>query len=72
MTRSGTREMMAGVGAREHSTCAQLRMLDTLHLRKSPMDLRQGEINLDYRGASPIRKRPHPYDPPRTIGIGLQ
>ena len=25
-----------------------------------------------YRGTSPIRKRPPPYAPPRTLGIGLQ
>ena len=24
-----------------------------------------------YRGTSPKRKRPPPYDPPRTLGIGL-
>ena len=24
------------------------------------------------RGSSPIRKRPPPYDPPRTLGIGLR
>ena len=25
-----------------------------------------------YRGTSPIRKRPPPYDPPMTLGIGLR
>ena len=25
-----------------------------------------------YRGTSPIRKRPPPYDPPTTLGIGLR
>jgi len=25
-----------------------------------------------YRGTSPIRKRPPPEDPPRTLGIGLR
>ena len=27
---------------------------------------------LKYRGNSPIRKRPPPYDPPKTLGIGLR
>ena len=26
----------------------------------------------DYRGTSLIRKRPPPWDPPRTLGIGLR
>jgi len=25
-----------------------------------------------YRGTSPIRKRPHPWDPPLTLGISLR
>ena len=25
-----------------------------------------------YRGTSPIRKRPPPQDPPKTLGIGLR
>jgi hypothetical protein len=25
-----------------------------------------------YRGTSPIRKRPPPYDPPMTLGLGLR
>ena len=36
---------------------------------------RSGEFasnTFQYRGTSPIRKCPTPYDPPRTLGIGLQ
>ena len=29
-------------------------------------------IWFDYRGTSPIRKRPPPKDPPTTLGIGLR
>jgi hypothetical protein len=29
-------------------------------------------LNVLFRGTSPIRKRQPPWDPPRTLGIGLQ
>jgi hypothetical protein len=29
-------------------------------------------LNFEYRGTSPIRKRPPVRDPPRTLGIGLR
>ena len=29
-------------------------------------------VRWGYRGTSPIRKRPPPYDPPLTLGIGLR
>ena len=28
-------------------------------------------LDMTYRGTSPRRKRPHPWDPPRTLGIEL-
>ena len=29
-------------------------------------------LSLLYRGTSPIRKRPPPEEPPRTLGLGLR
>ena len=31
-----------------------------------------GQSGSQYRGTSPIRKRPPPKDPPRTLGTGLR
>ena len=36
------------------------------------LELLVGQVHLRYRGTSPIRKRPSPQDPPRTLGIGLR
>ena len=34
-------------------------------------DVKQDETG-KHRGTSPVRKRPPPYDPPMTLGIGLR
>ena len=42
---------------------------------KHDRDAPEGEVRETYgpyRGTSPIRKRPPPWDPPRTLGIGLR
>ena len=50
--------------------CARVCRCASLLVRPRKSDCR-GVVGL-YRGASPMRKRPTPSDPPRTLGIGLR
>ena len=69
-----------------HAVCerAVLRLRSPPHVTqligRSFLDTRRNLLDIHnaakgrtvYRGTSPIRKRPPPYDPPTTLGIGIR
>ena len=56
-----------GLGFRISDLGSKVQVPIEFFLTSVPIDL-----FVAYRGTSPIRKRPTPQDPPRTLGMGLR
>ena len=77
---SNSTSYSAGIQGGTHRTCLLLRHVcaalssgEIFILKEfGPVHGIPALIKLSYRGTSPIRKRPPPYDPPMPLGVGLR